>query len=302
MKRPGFKSVLSAGRRLWRKAKTDAQEPADDVGSQLQAANKLLQSRHFEDAESVLTAALTHHPDHPDLVECLARVAQRDGRWADALRHWQSLSAADPDRVEASVSQAKMLTKLRRPAEAEQVMGAARERWPDHPKVIEALALDAQRDKRWSDALAHWEDLTLRRPDHLNGWIRRIKTLAELKRPEEAADLLRGAMERWPNQPKLKEARALALEGEQQWFEALKCWRNLAVTHPSHAVSDVGQHIAMCEIKLGRVGAAGRSLEEAIGAREEAAIFERMFGSFAPFIPYYGMQIEAAFRDLAKAD
>ena len=160
----------------------------------------------------------------------------------------------------------------------------------------------AQRDGRWADALGHWENLTLRSPDQLNGWVRRIKILAELKRPEEAADVLRGALERWPNNPKLNEARALALEGEQRWSEALKCWRKFAVAHPSHAASHVGQHIAMCEIKLGRVGEAGRSLEEAVGAREEAAVFERMFGSYAPFIPYYGMRIEEAFRDLAKAD
>ena len=107
-------------------------------------------------------------------------------------------------------------------------------------------------------------------------------------------------MERWPDHPKLKEARALALESEQRWSEALTCWRDLATAHPSHAVSHVGQHIALCEIKLGRVGAAGRSLEEAIGAREEAAAFERMFGPYAPYIPYYGMRIEEAFRALAQ--
>ena len=212
------------------RTKPDAKGPNRYVNSQLQIATELLQTRRLEEAERVLNEALTRHPNHPALLDCMARVAQRDGRWADALRHWQTLSAAQPDRAEASLNQIKALTKLQRFAEAEQLLRVVGQRWPDRPRVIEALASAAERDMRWA--------------------------------------------------------------------EALKCWRRLANAHPSHAASLVGQHIAMCEIKLGRVGDAGRSLEEEIGARQEAPVLQRMLGSHARFVSYYGRRIEDAFRDL----
>lgn len=233
-------------------------------------------------------------------MKCLALAAQQDGRWSDALRQWRDLSAAHPDRADASVNQIKILTKLQRFAEAERMLRDAAERWPDHPKVIEASALAAQREMRWSDALAHWQDLTVRRPGRLTAWVRRIKVLLELRRIEEANEVLGTASERWSDHPRLKETKAHVLESEQRWAEALECWRDLSSNHPGRAASLVGEHIATCEIKAGAVGEAGRSLEEAMGAREEAAAFHRMFGSQARFIPYYGRQIEDDFRDLDR--
>lgn len=313
MMRSGLKVVRSVYRRFWRgglaglprlltpwqsDAKADVQRPSGYVKSQLRAATELLQSRRLEAAESVLNEALVRYPDHPDLLECRALVVQRDGRWSDALRQWQDLAATHPDRTEAPVNRVRILTKLQRFAEAEQVLREAVERWPDHPKLIEASALAAQRERRWSDALADWQNLTQRHPGRLAPWVRRIKVLLELRRIEEAEEVLRSASERWPDHPKLKEAKAHLLESEQRWSEALECWRDLSSHHPGHAASLVGEHIATCEIKTGDVGVAGGSLEEAMGAREEAVAFQRMFGSQARFIPYYGRQIEDAFRDL----
>jgi len=268
------------------------------INASAQIANILARTGQCREAEEVLDAALARSPNHPLLVEALARTAQRDGRWLDALQHWQNLSMARPNQVEAWVQRIKVLTKLQRFAEAERVLHTAAQRWPKHPKLIEALAIAARRDLRWSDALAHWQDLTERYPGHINAWVRRVKVLLELQRPDEAKDVLRIAMERWPNHPKMQEARADALESEQRWPEALKCWKSLSNSHPNFAASHVGHHIAICEIRIGRADDAGRSLEEAIGAREEAAVFQRLFGPHAPFIPYYGRQIEDVFRNL----
>ena len=88
--------------------------------------------------------------------------------------------------------------ELGNPTEAALELAQIEEAWQSHPDVLE-LRWDLLSDeKKWAAALATAEQLVAAAPERCSGWIHRSFSLHELKRTQEALDLLQPALGQFP--------------------------------------------------------------------------------------------------------
>jgi tetratricopeptide (TPR) repeat protein len=149
----------------------------------------------MDEANAILQSAAIRFPDEVDLWHEWARVEETRGRWTEAEPHWRrvrelGIGSSFPDRRLAA-----MLREQQRWEEAETILLAAQERFPDECAAFVAqyaLIADARGD--WPTALERWETYRARFPDEWTGQGGRIRALRNLGRVEEAASLIEAAL------------------------------------------------------------------------------------------------------------
>jgi tetratricopeptide (TPR) repeat protein len=83
-------------------------------------------------------------------------------------------------------------------AEAEADLDKVAPRWREHLEFLETKWELENRRKNWESCRALGELIARVAPDHLSGWIHRSFALHELKRTQEAYDLLLPGVSRFP--------------------------------------------------------------------------------------------------------
>jgi len=83
-------------------------------------------------------------------------------------------------------------------AEATLELARIEETWQSHPDVLELRWDLLAHEKKWAAALAVAEQLVAAVPERCSGWIHRSFSLHELKRTQEALDLLQPAAGQFP--------------------------------------------------------------------------------------------------------
>ena len=85
--------------------------------------------------------------------------------------------------------------------EAEAVLREAVARFPDDVRLTSDFAVLAVQRRDWPAALERWQTVKGRFPDRASGFSGEALALREMRRFDEADALLRGAMDRFPDDP-----------------------------------------------------------------------------------------------------
>ena len=133
-------------------------------------ARVLTNQRRIEDAEAVLRAGQALLPHEAPLFLEYARLAEDKKNWVEALRRLNTLRQQLPDEWQGYVRSASVLCELGRYEDAETIIRAAREKFPDQLEVIRGRAHVAYRRGAWSEAYARFAEVQKRDPQLTQDW------------------------------------------------------------------------------------------------------------------------------------
>jgi predicted Zn-dependent protease len=184
---------------LWAAARE--QLPQNPIGF-IKGAKALSQDGGLDQADALLADGIDRFPGNAELVTQWAELAVYRQRWSDAVERWALLRQRHPTVPLGYVNGSTALLEAGRAAEAEALITAAIEKFPDRPDVRRQQARYA--DMQFGLA----------------------RTLAAQDRQDEAEALLRSAMQRFPDRHDLFAEYAAVATRRHDWPEALRRWRD----------------------------------------------------------------------------
>jgi tetratricopeptide (TPR) repeat protein len=187
----------------------------------------------FDRAETAFAAVLASNPENPEVLLNLGRAAARAGHYDRAQRTLETALRVQPDAIDALVELGLLCQARRDPTRAVYLLAQARQRAPQRPDILLALARAAEDAGFYGDsALAYDEYLALRPADdtarrdralvlgytgtRLEEGIRELNAYLE-KHPRDPVGWYHRARFHWPAEPEKALAaldRALKLDSE----------------------------------------------------------------------------------------
>ncbi len=208
-------------------------------------AEALLLDAHARFADGVMFAFVEH-----------GRMLRRSAGPQAALGVWALVRERFPHLPAGYLEAAACLREGQRLDAAGALLAEARAKFPDDLATAWEHAKIAEFAGDWSEALARWDAVRARFPDHWAGYTGSARALLQLKRQEDADVLLRDAGQRFPDEPGLLPDLARAAEGRRDWEEALGHWTALKNRAPER--SEGYLRAAKCLSRLGRIDEAER--------------------------------------------
>jgi len=149
-----------------------------------------------DEAYALFATLIAAVPDDHRGYAGLARLAERQWRWGEAIEHWDKCLAItrDEDRAQAIAGKARCLVQTGRVGEARDLFW----RIADQYDGLEGLAQIAALEGPPSLAHQSWEECTARFPDRIEGFLGHAALLLEQASYTEADALLNHAVGIWP--------------------------------------------------------------------------------------------------------
>jgi tetratricopeptide (TPR) repeat protein len=189
------------------------------------AARAACELGRLMDAEVLLEAAMKRFPNEVGVVVDHAFTAHQRRDWGEAAKRWERVRARAPDRAEGYVQGAQALREEAREEEADRLLEAGIERFPNHSNLLREYAEAASRREDWGAASARFQLLRERFPEEHGGYYGGIRAALKQYMMEQAEKLLEAAMQRWPDDPVFPLDHALIPifhpKKPQDWNEAL---------------------------------------------------------------------------------
>jgi tetratricopeptide (TPR) repeat protein len=244
--------------------------PEDSAGY-LGGAAALRALGRLEQADAVLAEAAARFPALAAVRIGQARLAQQQGRWEQAVQHWQAARLAAPDDPACYAGLAGALRMGRRFGEAEDILGEAAQRFPDHQEIELGRATTAASAQNWQLAERRWVAFCAAFADLPAGPIGLGRLQLGRGRPAEALAVATAAEARFPQVRELTVIKARALMALQRWQEAGDACRAILATAPDDAEAIAG--VAEALTASGDLEGAGRWLLSAKPVAGETAAF-----------------------------
>ena len=175
--------------------------PQNPIGF-IKGAKALSQNGDLDQADALLADGIDRFPGNAELVTEWAELAVYRQRWSDAVERWALLRQQHPTIPLGYVNGSTALLAAGRAAEAEALITAAIEQFPDRPDVRRQQA-------RYADMQCGL-----------------ARTMAAQDRQDEAEALLCSAMQRFPDRHDLFAEYAAVATRRHDWTEALRRWRD----------------------------------------------------------------------------
>jgi len=153
----------------------------------------------------------------------------QEGKWADALASWESFATRHSNHAATYLSVARELRDMRQSELAETVFFKMLERFPANLKPAIDYAMMAYARQDWREAIRRFQLVRSRFPDALDGHRFVADLLLGQKQFDEADIVLREAISRFPDEPRLAISYAWSAhrKGDKvgNWSEAGERWR-----------------------------------------------------------------------------
>lgn len=170
----------------------------EDPSTLCRAARALLAGGDPERAEALLAAAAQRFSDNVEIAIALAEAAEQRQDWLAAAERWDRVLQISLDEIIAYLGLAAALRQLERTEDAELVLSAAMERFPDDRRPAIEYAWLAHNRCDWEKAARRWDAVRALFPDERAGYEEGASVLRELDRDEEAETLLADAAKQIP--------------------------------------------------------------------------------------------------------
>ena len=164
-------------------------------------AQALIELRRFDEAETILQAALERFGDDRALAIDLARVATARGDREEAVLRWHAARTHFPAHLGVILGEVAALREVRRFDEAEILLSDVAVALPNEPVLAMESARIAQRRGDLSEALHRWKKARGSFPDQAACYTGEAATLRDLGRLEEAETLLQEGNHSLPKRP-----------------------------------------------------------------------------------------------------
>jgi tetratricopeptide (TPR) repeat protein len=155
------------------------------------AAKAMVELGRFDEAEAYLAEPARIYPSNLEIALTRTHVAERRGDMSAAGDRWERVRSIDPFFHAGYHEGARCLSEAGRHADADQVMVAAIERFPDQTWPFRDFALLAHRRHDWDEAAARWSVVRERFPKEAEGYALGADALTAAGRSDEASALRR---------------------------------------------------------------------------------------------------------------
>ncbi len=152
-------------------------------------ARSLIQLGRIDEAEAYLSGPASAYPGDLDIAITRSHLAQRLGDIAAACDRWLRVRAIRPDFRAGHEEGARRLFEAGRHADADEVLRAAIERFPDQSWPLINYARHAHDRQDWPEAAARWAMVRDRFPEESDGYGFAAQALRAMGREAEAAAL-----------------------------------------------------------------------------------------------------------------
>ncbi|HEY6431568.1 MAG TPA: glycosyltransferase 61 family protein [Acetobacteraceae bacterium] len=153
----------------------------------------LRELRRYDEAERLLGEAIERFPDTSWPAAEHAVLANVQGHWEEALRRWDRVRQRFRQEPQGVAGAAWALRELGRLAEAEQLLKAGTEQFPEHPNIAIEHATVAHQRQDWAAAADRWERVRRILPQERRAYLLGAEALGNAGRHEAAEALLRQA-------------------------------------------------------------------------------------------------------------
>jgi tetratricopeptide (TPR) repeat protein len=213
------------------------------------AVSSLRDSGDLNAAEEMSKAALEKFANNASVMIEHGWTASRRREFQEAIRRWEALREKFPGLRQGYVGGAQALSEVGRHDEADQLLHAASERFPDDPSLSIEMARAAMARRDWPVALSRWAIVRTRIPDHPAAVSGEAVALRELQRFDEADALLAQAAEKLQNEPAVFIDRAWIAQRRGDLAESLKRWEQVREKFPGLLVGYTGAATALRDLK-----------------------------------------------------
>ncbi|TDH60001.1 tetratricopeptide repeat protein [Dankookia rubra] len=209
------------------------QRHEDNLAILLPLLDALRALGNFGRVEGVLATAMASFPANPALLTRHARSASDRRDLPEAVRRWQDVADQQPDDVLVQTGLGSALREVGRLDEADRILQAAIERFPNHAETMAAFAWVAHHRRNWAEALRRWQALQAAFPNLPIGAVGVGHALRLLGNFDEAEAHYSSALERFPLVPELQTGYASTATERKDWREALIRWRAATLRFPN---------------------------------------------------------------------
>jgi len=190
------------------------------------------------DAEMMLAAVLTRFPASERIWVDYAAFAERRRDWNEACRRWNDVRVRFPYLSRGHTGLAEALRQLGKLAEADTVLGTARELWSKDGEIAVVYASLAAERKDWAEADVRWASVRAAFPDRLEAYTEGAKAACSYDPHEPACEIMVRALKHFPRSPAVLGACAeiaAALSRARRFDEAEKLLAATLDAFPSDA-------------------------------------------------------------------
>jgi tetratricopeptide (TPR) repeat protein len=199
-------------------------ELGDGLQPLLPIAAALVSRAEFDAADAILRTVTAAMPAHFPAFEAYGMSAFHRRDWTAAISRWREVQAAFPDRPRAAVWLAGALQLTRQFDDAEDILRAACERFPDDVEVARDYArLPLARDNV-EEVVARLAVLRERFPGRVDGFTMGAEALGRLGRFEEAENLLEPVRDQFGDSFHFKMQSAKTATSLGRWGQAFRRW------------------------------------------------------------------------------
>lgn len=223
----------------------------------------------FVRADTMLHDAMSRFPDVVWLTFEHGWVAHIRRDWPEAARRWETVRARAPDVAVGYTAGATALRELGRMEEADALLRDAAERFPAEPRVVAKQAWLAQARRNWPEAARCRDIVRATLPEDEAAYTSGARAMREQGRAEDADQLLREAILRFPDHRTPLTEHAWLAQIRRDWPAAVDRWALVRTRFPDHAEVYVRAADALAE--LWRHNEAELLLAEGMAALPDAA-------------------------------
>lgn len=240
-----FSLVASADLMLGSPASALEGVPRADIDA-MGRGRAALRARNFDQAEKAFSEAYRQNPSSVEAMLGMAAVSHAQGK-AKLARDWMSSAVAmAPGQPAVLQAQARLLVEQGLPAAAEESYRAAIASRPDDVQLkVDLATLYAESLKKPGQAATLLRDVVRQRPDMVEAHVQLGLALSMEGRTEEAGRVLEEALRREPNNPRVLHARALVLLKQGQADRALELLDRALAQRKDYAAAMVARGDAL---------------------------------------------------------
>lgn len=220
-------------------------QPAGFIG----AAVALRELGRFDDAEALLGQAVERFPHDPGPWVGWAALPHGRSDWAAAAQRWGRIRARFPQEAMGYSLGVVALQALGRVAEAELVLAAAIEHFPDEGRLRFEYAVAAAERADWPAAAERWEALRSRFADQPAGYLGGAAAMREQGRLDAAEALLAEAVARFPEEQKAAVEHGWSANRRRDWPEAVRRWEAVRQRYPDAVEGYCGAAQALRQLR-----------------------------------------------------
>lgn len=195
-------------------------------------ADRLVRLGRFAEADALLRAALADDPGNLALARRYAISAHNGGRYPDAFQRWEVVRRLDHEDAQAWCGMASNAREQGKIALCSTIIDEALTRFPDDINVIGEAGRIAIRRGDHPAALGFWQRACAFAEVHPDWLVYLVQTHLYLRRFEEAASVLEGSRQRYPDHPGLTAMEGLLAMAREDWDAALRVWEAYRVRWP----------------------------------------------------------------------